>query len=66
MGIRRTIGLVLFLIVVKILMPDVFDGIEATLVMFFVVLKKLLLTAGTLQHNTAQVVPQELVPRMPF
>lgn len=55
MGILRAIGLGIGIIVLKLLMPDVFEGLEDTLIAFFHVLKESLALGSDSLHNTAGI-----------
>ena len=46
MGILRAIGLAVAIIVLKLLMPTVFEGLEATLIALFHALQEALATSG--------------------
>jgi hypothetical protein len=63
MKILRAIGLAVAIIVLKLLMPNVFEGLEATLITFFGTLRETLtLGSESLQSGATSAIP---VPRIP-
>lgn len=65
MGIRNSIGFMIFLIVVRVAMPDVFHAVESTLLKFFGLVGDVFATKPQDLFNMASVnnSVQSLVPR---
>lgn len=55
MGILRAIGLAVAIIVLKLLMPEVFEGLEATLIALFSALQDAIVTSGDVWKQGAAV-----------
>ena len=57
----RAIGFGITLVIIKVMMPDVFSGLEVTLVKLFAVLQDSLGHLPTLDTQSAQVFPHALM-----
>lgn len=55
MGIFKAIGLAIGIIVLRLLMPRVFEGLEDTLITLFRVLGDTVSYGGDALHNTAAI-----------
>lgn len=59
----RAIGFGITLVVIRVMMPEVFSGLEDTLVKFFQVIQDMLGQFPDLSGQTASVLPQAVLPR---
>jgi hypothetical protein len=63
MKIFHAIGFGIFLIILRIVMPDVFQGLESVLVKLFQVLQEVLGHFPDLSGQTASALPHAILPR---
>lgn len=63
MGILRAIGFGIGLIILRVLMPDVFSGLESALVKFFSVLTEIMGKFPNSADQTASILPHAVFPQ---
>ncbi|HEY4512744.1 MAG TPA: hypothetical protein VJH63_03770 [Candidatus Paceibacterota bacterium] len=63
MKILSAIGFGIGLIILKIIMPDVFSGLEHTLVKFFLVLQEIMGKFPDSAGQTASILPHAVFPK---